>query len=105
MAVEPRRPPMRNVGTETALRQTRPLQAFPKKVNIRSPASLGVRGQLMPSPACTDPKEKYSPGSEFTPEQADFEVDRPPPADSPPGDLLIIIIKETAIIYKIVLKK
>ena len=30
----------------------------------------------------------------------DFEVDRPPPADSPPGDLLITMVKETGIIYK-----
>ena len=32
--------------------------------------------------------------------QVDFEVDRPPPADSPPGDLLITMIKETVILYK-----
>ena len=31
--------------------------------------------------------------------QVDFEVDRPPPADSPPGDLLITMVKETVIIY------
>ena len=28
--------------------------------------------------------------------QVDFKVDRPPPADSPPGDLLITMVKETA---------
>ena len=40
--------------------------------------------------------------SQFTPEltQVDFEVDRLPPADSPPGDLLITMVKETMIIYK-----
>ena len=32
--------------------------------------------------------------------QVDFEVDRPPPANSPPGDLLITIAKETIILYK-----
>ena len=32
--------------------------------------------------------------------QVDFEVDRPPPADSPPGDLLITMVKETVILYK-----
>ena len=32
--------------------------------------------------------------------QVDFEVDRPPPADSPPGDLLIAMVKETVILYK-----
>ena len=30
----------------------------------------------------------------------DFEVDRPPPAGFPPGDLLITIVKETIILYK-----
>ena len=32
--------------------------------------------------------------------QVDFEVDCPPPADSPPGDLLITMVKETAKSYK-----
>ena len=32
--------------------------------------------------------------------QVDFKVDRPPPADSPPGDLLITMVKETVILYK-----
>ena len=32
--------------------------------------------------------------------QVDFEVDRPPPANSPPGDLLITIVKETVIFSK-----
>ena len=32
--------------------------------------------------------------------QVDFEVDRPPPADSPPGDFLITVVKETVISYK-----
>ena len=32
--------------------------------------------------------------------QVDFEVDRPPLADSPPGDLLITMVKETVILYK-----
>ena len=32
--------------------------------------------------------------------QADFEVDRSPPADSPPGDLFITMVKETVILYK-----
>ena len=36
--------------------------------------------------------------SENTPElQVDFKVDRPPPADSPPGDLLV---KETVFLYE-----
>ena len=32
--------------------------------------------------------------------QVDFEVDRPSPADSPPGDLLITMVKEMGILYK-----
>ena len=31
--------------------------------------------------------------------QVDFEVDRPPPADSPTGDLLITMVQETVILY------
>ena len=30
----------------------------------------------------------------------DFELDRPPPADPPPGDLFITTVKERAILYK-----
>ena len=32
--------------------------------------------------------------------QVDFDVDRPPPANSPPGDLLITMVQETVILYK-----
>ena len=32
--------------------------------------------------------------------QVDFEVDRPPPAVSPPGDLLITMVNETEILFK-----
>ena len=32
--------------------------------------------------------------------QVDFEVDRPQPANSPPGDLLISMVKETVVLYK-----
>ena len=32
--------------------------------------------------------------------QVDFEVDRPPPANSAPGDLLITMVKETVTLYK-----
>ena len=31
--------------------------------------------------------------------QVDFEVDYPPPAQGPPGDLLITMVKETVILY------
>ena len=32
--------------------------------------------------------------------QVDFQVDRPSPAHSPPGDLLITMVKETVILFK-----
>ena len=32
--------------------------------------------------------------------QVDFEVDRPPPANSPTGDLLITMVKEMVILFK-----
>ena len=32
--------------------------------------------------------------------QVDFQVDRPPPANPPSGDLLIAMVKETVILYK-----
>ena len=32
--------------------------------------------------------------------QVDLKVDRPPPANSPPGDILITMVKETVILYK-----
>ena len=40
--------------------------------------------------------------SEITPvtAQVDFEVDCPPPADSPPGDLLITMVKEMVNLFK-----
>ena len=32
--------------------------------------------------------------------QVDFEVDCPPPANSPPGDLFITMVKETVTLYQ-----
>ena len=44
--------------------------------------------------------------SEFTPKLVDVEVVRPPPADFPPGDRLITMVKETVIIKeRVSLKK
>ena len=60
LCMKPRRPPMTNAhalldGTETAFRQAcaseRPFACIFKKKT-----SLGVKGQMMQSPACTDPK-------------------------------------------------
>ena len=60
----------------------------------------------MRSSACTDPKEAFSEVRVHAgTTQVDFEVDRPPPAASPPGDLLITVVKETVIKYKRVSKK
>ena len=36
--------------------------------------------------------------------QVDFKIDRPPPANSPPADHLITMVKETVILYKKVSK-
>ena len=48
------------------------------------------------------PKEALS-KSEFWPEntQVDFEIDHPPPADSPPGDSLITVKKETVTLKRV----
>ena len=60
----------------------------------------------MRSPACIDPiKEAFSAVRVLAgTTQMDFEVDRPPPADSQPGDLLITMVKETVVIIKKVSK-
>ena len=54
--------------------------------------------------ACTDPKRNILPGQSNSVHaqttQVDFEDDRPPPVDSPPGDILITMVQETVIIYK-----
>ena len=74
---------------------------------------LGSEVSLCDHPLAQTPKEAF-PGlwSEFMPElsyiiqltQMEFEVDRPPPADSPPEDLLIPMVKETEILYRKSLK-
>ena len=57
----------------------------------------------MQSPACTDPKRRFSRVRVHAgTTQVDFEVDCPPPADSPPGDLLITMVKETVMIKYII---
>ena len=53
----------------------------------------------MRSPACTAPKEAFSEVRVHAgTSHVDFEVDRPSPADSPLGDLLITMVKETVTI-------
>ena len=56
-----------------------------------------VKGQMMRSSACTEPKKEALSGVRVHAGTAyvDMEVDRQPPADSPPGDYKITIVKET----------
>ena len=124
----PRRPPKTNVGTETASDTT--IASIFKKVNVSEVRDQLIRSnsrifQLHWSTCSawgiSSQKEPF-PRSEFTlalnldiPDvgwspnavrdhvgtaQVDFEDDRPSPADSPPADLLITMVKETVILYK-----
>ena len=93
VAVKPRRPPKTNKDTETAFRHDHcKTRLHIQKVNISE-----VRGQLIPSNSevrvhadakfghtgCWSIAKCSHPGTS----QVDFQVDRPPPANSPPGDL------------------
>ena len=79
--------------------QTRPLHAHMYKHFEKSKHLLGSEVSWCDHRLAQTPKEAFSevrvhPGTT----QVDFEVDRPPPADSPPEDLLITMVKETGII-------
>ena len=106
VAVEPRRPPETNVDTKTAFRHDHcKTRVHIQKVNISE-----VRGQLIRS----NSEVRVHAGAKFghtgcwsiakcshpRTSQVDFQVDRPPPANSPPGDLLITMVKEAVILYK-----
>ena len=97
VAVEPHRPPVINVGTETAFRKDH-RKLFQKRKHLKI---LGLEVSWCDHRLPQTPKEAFSEvrvhGGTT---QVDFEVDRPPPADSPPGDLLITMVKERVIIYK-----
>ena len=120
VAVDPRSLSKTNVGTETAFRHDhgKHIQAYPKKVNISE-----VRGQLIRSNSrMFSTTLTYMVRSEFTlvlnldtldagrspnavrahagTTQVDSELDRLPPADFPPGDLLITMVQETVVLYK-----
>ena len=113
VAVKPRRPtsPKTKVDTETAFRHD-PCKTHVhiQKVNISE-----VRGQLIPS----NSEVRVHAGAKFGhtgcwwiakcshpgTSQVHFQVDRPPPANSPPGDLLITMVKEAVILYKKVFRK
>ena len=111
VAVKPRRPPKTNADTETAFRHDHcKTRVHIQKVNISE-----VRGQLIRSNSevrvhagvkfghtgCWSIAKCSHPGTS----QVDFQVDRPPPANSPPGDLLITMVKEAVILYKKVFRK
>ena len=106
VAVKPRRPPKTNVDIETAFRHDHcKTRVHIQKVNISE-----VRGQLIRSNSevrvhagakfghtgCWSVAKCSHPGTS----QVDFQVDRSPPANSPPGDLLITMVKEAVILYK-----
>ena len=83
--------------------QTRPLQAFPKKVSL----SWGQRS-VDAITGLHRPQKKHSPRSEFTPELHRWiskSTTRHLQINSPSGDLLITLVKETEIIIKRVSKK
>ena len=62
----------------------------------RRETSLGVRGQMLRPPACTDPKRSILRGQFHAgTTQVDFEVDHQWPVDSPAEDRLIAMVKET----------
>ena len=79
--------------------QTRPLHAhnhFQKSKHLLGSEVSWCNHRLAQTPKEAFSEVRVHPGTT----QVDFEVDRPPPADSPPGDLLITIVKEAGIIYK-----
>ena len=67
-----------------------------KKPFPRSEFSLALRLDKLDAGRSPNHAVRDHAGSE----QVDFEVDRPSPADSPPGDILITMVKETVILYK-----
>ena len=106
VAVKPRRPPKTNVDTETAFRHDHCKTCVHiQKVNIsevggqliRSNSEVRVHtGAKFGHTRCWSIAKCRHPGTS----QVDFQVDCPPPASSPPGDLLITMVKEAVILYK-----
>ena len=104
--MKPRVPPKTNVDTETAFRHDH----CKTRVHIQNVNTSEVRGQLIRSNSevrlhagakfwhtgCLSIRKCSHPGTS----QVDFQFDRPPPANSPPGDLLITMVKEAVILYK-----
>ena len=103
VALEPHRPPMTNVGTETAFRHDH-CKHFQKSKHLLLSEVSWCDHRLA---SCTDLKRSILRGqsSRTGTTQVDFEVDHPPPADSPPGDFSITMVNKAVIIYKRVLEK
>ena len=126
--VEPRRPPKTNAGTETAFRHDncKPREYIQKSkhlwgqksvdtiklasIYILSVTDFDQKGAISEVRVHAGAKfghtgcwsiAKYSQSSPWRrTTQLDFEVDRPPPADSPAGDLFITMAKEMVILCK-----
>ena len=103
VVVELRRPPMTNVGTKTALTHDH-CKHFQKSKHLwRSEVSWCDQtsielclGRRCDHQLAQIPKEAFSEVRVHAGTiQADFEVDRHPPAYSPPGDHLITMVRQT----------
>ena len=101
VAVEPRMPPKTNVDTKTAFRhdhcKTRVLRSEVSWCDQtqRSEFTLALNLGILDAGQSPNAVSIHAGTS-----QVDFEVDRPPPAACPPGDLLITMVKKTVILYK-----
>ena len=100
VAVEPYRPILTNVGTETAFRDDHCKQ-FQTSEHLLGSEVSWCDHRLAQTPKEAFFKVRVHAGTA----QVDLEVEHPPPAvtqtaDSPPGDLLIIMAKETVITYQ-----
>ena len=99
-SMKPRRPPMtKHTRPETAFRQAhaseRPLHGICMH-SQKSKHLLGSKVRWCDHRLARTPKEAFSQVRVHAgTANVDFEVDRQPPADSPPGDHLITMVKET----------
>ena len=79
-----------NVGTETVFRHDH-CKHF-QKVNL---SRFGGQRSVDAITGLHRPQEAFSEVKVHAgTTQVDFEVDRPPPADSPPGDFLITMVRK-----------
>ena len=82
MAVEPHRPLMTNIGTETAFRHDH-CKHFKKTKHLLESEVSWCDHRLAQIPKEASSEVRVHTGTT----QVDFEADRPPHAFSPPGDL------------------